>query len=57
VSREWKAATAAELAALQQRPVPSDICVLMIDGQHYASDCVVAALGIDSTVVPQGHRF
>lgn len=48
VSREWKAATAAELAALQGRPVPGDICVLLIDGQHYASDCVVAAMGIDA---------
>lgn len=53
VSREWKAATAVELAALQQRPVPSDICVLMIDGQHYASDCVVAAMGIDAKGVKQ----
>jgi putative transposase len=49
VSRHWKAVTAAELAKLQQRPVPSDLLVLLIDGKHFQKDCVVVAIGIDTT--------
>lgn len=47
VSRHWKAATAKELEALMQRPVPKDLLVLMIDSKFFGGDCLVAALGID----------
>src|SRR5882762_3008956 len=47
VSRHWKAATAKELEALMQRPVPQDLLVLMIDGKFFAGDCLVAAIGVD----------
>jgi transposase-like protein len=49
VSRHWKAATAKELEKLMQRPVPKDLVVLMIDSKFFAGDCLVAAVGIDST--------
>lgn len=48
VSRHWKAATAKELEALMQRPVPKDLLVLMIDSKFFGGDCLVAALGVDS---------
>lgn len=47
VSRHWKAATAKELEALMQRPVPKDLLVLMIDSKFFGGDCVVAAIGVD----------
>src|SRR5882672_10502916 len=47
VSRHWKAATAKELEALMQRPVPKDLLVLMIDSKFFGGDCLVAAIGID----------
>jgi transposase-like protein len=47
VSRHWKAATAKELEALMQRPIPKDLLVLMIDSKFFAGDCVVAAIGLD----------
>lgn len=47
VSRQWKAATAAELEKLCGRPVPSDLVALIIDGKHLRQDCAVVALGVD----------
>jgi transposase-like protein len=47
VSRHWKAATAKELEALMQRPLPKDLLVLMIDSKFFGGDCLVAAIGID----------
>src|SRR5258705_2075234 len=47
VSRHWKAATAKELEALMQRPIPKDLLVLMIDSKLFGGDCLVAAIGID----------
>jgi len=48
VSRQWKAATVAELEKLCQRPVPSDIKVLLIDAKYFRQECLVVALGVDS---------
>jgi transposase-like protein len=48
VSRQWKAATAMELEKLCQRPVPSDIKVLLIDAKYFRQECLVVALGVDS---------
>ncbi len=48
VSRQWKAATAAELETLCQRAVPSDIKVLLIDAKYFRQECLVVALGVDS---------
>jgi len=47
VSRQWKAATAAELEKLCQRPVPADIKVLLIDAKYFHQECLVVALGVD----------
>jgi len=47
VSRHWKAATARELKALMERPVPPEVLVLMIDSKFFAGDCLAVALGID----------
>ena len=47
VSRQWKAATAAELEKLCSRPVPSDLVALIIDGKHLRQHCAVVALGVD----------
>src|SRR5437867_8898874 len=47
VSRQWKAATAAELQKLIQRPVPADLVALLIDGQYFRKECLVVALGVD----------
>lgn len=46
-SRQWKAATAAELQKLIQRPVPADLIGLLIDGQYFRKQCLIVALGID----------
>lgn len=48
VSRQWKAATAAELERLCQRPVPSDIKVLLIDAKYFRQECLVVGLGVDA---------
>lgn len=48
VSRQWKAATAAELEKLCKRPVPRDLVALVIDGKHLRQDCAVVALGVDA---------
>lgn len=47
VSRQWKAATAAELQKLVQRPVPADLVALLIDGQYFRKECLIVALGAD----------
>src|SRR2546422_5260513 len=47
VSRQWKAATAAELQKLIQRPVPVDLAALLIDGQYFRKECLIVALGVD----------
>jgi putative transposase len=47
VSRQWKAATAAELQKLCQRPVPADLVSLLIDGQYFRKECLIVALGVD----------
>ena len=47
VSRQWKAATAAELQKLIQRAVPTDLVALLIDGQYFRKECLVVALGVD----------
>jgi putative transposase len=52
VSRQWKAATAAELQKLIQRPVPADLVALLIDGQYFRKECLVVALGVDQ----EGHK-
>lgn len=47
VSRQWKAATALELQKLAQRPVPTDLIGLLIDGQYFRKQCLIVALGVD----------
>ena len=47
VSRQWKAATSAELEKLCRRPVPLELVALVIDGKHLRQDCAVVALGVD----------
>jgi transposase-like protein len=49
VSRQWKAATTAELQKLVQRPVPADLVALLIDGQYFRRECLIVALGVDKT--------
>jgi putative transposase len=49
VSRQWKAATAAELQKLCQRPVPGDLVALLIDGQYFRRECLMVALAVDKT--------
>ena len=53
VSRQWKAASAAELEKLCSRPVPNDLVALCIDGKHLRQDCAVVALGVDAAGVKQ----
>jgi putative transposase len=47
VSRQWKAVTEAELQKLVQRPVPTDLVALLIDGQYFRKECLIVALGVD----------
>jgi transposase-like protein len=47
VSRQWKAATAAQLEKLCSRPVPKDLLAVIMDGKHLRRDCAVVAVGID----------
>ena len=47
VSRQWKAATTAQLQKLIQRPVPVDLVALLIDGQYFRKECLIVALGVD----------
>ena len=53
VSRQWKAASAAELEKLCSRPVSSELVALLIDGKHLRQDCAVVALGVDRAGVKQ----
>lgn len=52
VSRQWKAATQAELETLCQRPVPSDLVALLLDGKSFGGEHLIVALGVDA----QGHK-
>lgn len=52
VSRHWKVATATELETLCQRPVPANLVALLIDGQYFRGECLVAAVGVDR----EGHK-
>ena len=47
VSRHWQVATAAELEKLCQREVPKHLVALLIDGQYFRGECLVAAVGVD----------
>lgn len=47
VSRHWKIATAAELEKLCQRPVPSRLVALLLDGQSFRGEHLIVALGVD----------
>ena len=53
VSRQWKAASAAELSKLCSRPLSCDLVALIIDSKHLRQDCAVVALGVDSVGVKQ----
>lgn len=46
VSRQWKAASAAELEKLCSRPVPEDLVALLIDSKHLSKECAVVAMGV-----------
>ena len=49
VSRQWKAATAKELAGMMERPLDDlDIVAIMIDGVWFHEFALVVALGVDS---------
>jgi putative transposase len=52
VSRQWQAATVEELRTLCQRPIPTDLVALLIDGQYFQRECLVVVLGLDR----QGHK-
>ena len=47
VSRQWKAATQAELERLCQRPVPPNLVALLLDGQSFRGEHLIVALGVD----------
>ena len=47
MSRQWKAATAAEWQKLIQRPVPSELVALLIFGPYFRKECLIVALGVD----------
>lgn len=51
VSREFIEATSGELETLCERRIDTlgPLAALMIDGQHFAGECLVAALGVDAT--------
>jgi putative transposase len=53
VSRQWKAASAAELKKLCSRRMSPDLVALVIDGKHLRQDCAVVALGVDAAGVKQ----
>jgi transposase-like protein len=52
VSRQWKAATQVELEKLCQRPVPTNLVALLIDGKSFGGEHLLVALGVD----PEGHK-
>jgi len=47
VSREFQLVSAARLKQLCERRVPQDLVALMLDGQQFADECILVALGID----------
>lgn len=47
VSRQWKAATQAELEKLCQREVPKDLVALLIDGKSFGGEHLIVAVGVD----------
>jgi putative transposase len=47
ISRHFKACSARELQQLLERPVPAELVALVIDGQHFARNCVTVGMGID----------
>lgn len=47
VSRQWKAATQAELEKLCQRPVAPNLVALLIDGKSFGGEHLIVALGVD----------
>ena len=47
VSRHFKACSADQLKHLLERPLPAELLALIIDGQHFAGNCVSVAMGID----------
>lgn len=47
VSRHFKACSSRQLQQLLERPVPPELLALIIDGQHFARNCVSVAMGID----------
>ena len=48
VSRQWTAATQAELEKLCQRPVPPHLVALLLDGQSFRGEHLIVALGVDA---------
>lgn len=47
VSRHFKACTSRQLEQLLKRPTPAELVALVIDGQHFARNCVTVGIGID----------
>ena len=47
VSRHFKACSSRQLEQLLKRPVPADLVALVIDGQHFARNCVAVSIGVD----------
>lgn len=47
VSRHFQACSSRQLQQLLERPLPAELVALVIDGQHFARNCVSVALGVD----------
>src|SRR6266851_3664302 len=56
ISRRFVAATEKALAQLMSRPLPDDIKILLIDGEHFGEHCCLVSLVItaDGTKIPAG---
>jgi putative transposase len=56
ISRRFVAATEKALAELMSRPLPEDIKILLIDGEHFGEHCCLVSLVItaDGTKIPAG---
>lgn len=56
ISRRFVAATEKALAELMSRPLPDDIKILLIDGEHFGEHCCLVSLVItaDGTKIPAG---
>ena len=52
VSRHFKACSSRQLEQLLKRPVPAELVALIIDGQHFACNCIAVAMGISRS----GHK-